>query len=248
MTTNSQLTLGPFIFEGLEVPERIVLKSRQRVIVHHLGSGASAMDSLGEDPQSITFQGTFTGPNTANRIRSIDHLRVLGAPVFFRWSSQILFVIVREFELSYKSSQWTDYKLSCLVMPSAPRDIEETDEILTISASSRVKDIIDLLRDTGISLAAFQAEALVTLAQFNRDEIPLASSRSAQWLLSMIDGALTTLRQEAAGELMKRSYFIETMSREAQNLINASGGMAKLVNARNRLVDIMVRAESVNES
>ena len=79
MTTNSQLTLGPFIFEGLEVPERIVLKSRQRVIVHHLGSGASAMDSLGEDPQSITFQGTFTGPNTANRIRSIDHLPAVAA-------------------------------------------------------------------------------------------------------------------------------------------------------------------------
>src|SRR5580704_3308322 len=97
------LTLGPFSFAGLESPEQVLLKSKQRLAVHHLGSGSTAVDSLGEDFEIASFRGVFSGINAASRIRSIEYLRLQGTPLLLTWGSKTLSVLIREFELSYSS-------------------------------------------------------------------------------------------------------------------------------------------------
>ncbi len=244
--SNSQLTLGPFVFEGLESPERIVLKSKQRLAVHHLGSGLSVTDSLGQEYQSIGFQGAFTGLNAANRIRSIDRLRIQGMPLLFRWSSQALFVILQEFELRYKSSQWVDYRISCLVVQPGHLSVQDTDDVLTASASSQVKEIIALLQDMNLNLTSLQENALLSLSKMKYDMAPQAALQSVQRFLSMIHDRLFVFKEEDQKILLTDSNLIEELPQDIAKLIIMSGRQAKLMTARNRLLDITVRAESIN--
>ena len=61
------LTLGSFSFQGFDSPSSILVKSKQRLAIHHLGSGFSTVDCLGEDNEVASFHGTFTGANAAAR-------------------------------------------------------------------------------------------------------------------------------------------------------------------------------------
>ena len=140
------LTLGPFSFEGLESPQKIQLKTKQRISgVHHLGSGLSAIDYLGNDYEIVSFRGIFSGQNAADRIRSIDYLRILGAPLVLSWSSGgALSVIIRQFELDYSSDRWIPYLLSCYIVRSVGSRVEYPADVMSTSPSTQVSDLCGL--------------------------------------------------------------------------------------------------------
>jgi hypothetical protein len=125
------LRLGPFSFEGLESPQEIQLRARQRLAIRHLGSGSSAIDYLGTDYETVSFRGVFSGTNAADRIRSIDHLRVLGMPLVLSWSSRTLSVIIRQFELDYSSDRWIPYRLTCYIVRSIIGNSESPADIMS---------------------------------------------------------------------------------------------------------------------
>ncbi len=208
----------------------------------------SVTDSLGQEHQSIDFQGTFTGLNAANRIRSIDRMRIQGIPLLFRWNSQTLFVILQEFDLGYKSSQWVDYRISCLVVQSGHLGAQDTDDALTVSASSQVKEIMHLLKNVDMYPTSSQENALIILAKMNYDMAPQPSLQSAHRLLDMIHEQLFMFNEENQVILLTDSDFSEEFPSDVTKLTIISGNQAKLIMARNRLLDITVRAESINET
>ena len=92
---NPQLSLGSFLFEGLESPERIIVKKHRRLMVHRLGSGGAIADWLGDDCPLMSFQGIFSGANAINRARTLEELRTDGRPLVLTWDMQSSFVLVR---------------------------------------------------------------------------------------------------------------------------------------------------------
>jgi hypothetical protein len=234
------LTLGPFSFEGLESPELIQLKAKQRLAVHHLGSGSSITDSLGQDFETASFRGIFAGSNAATRIRSIEYLRLLGEPLPLTWGSTTLFVIIQEFELTYSSNQWVPYKLSCYVMRSRDAQVLTARDLAFASPDSQTGDILDLLQDVDLIPTSAQIAALVELAALNYDTAPLDALQQAMELLGSLDNQIASpsFAQNTNGLSILKSY---------GDIVADMGQQAILGLARNRLINITVSAECVNQ-
>jgi hypothetical protein len=191
--SNPLFILGSISFEGLEVPERVLLKTKHRLVVHKLGSGSSLIDSLGEDVEVVTFNGIFSGINAVGRIRLIEQLRSQGTPIGITWAAKTLSVIIQEFNLNYSSNQWITYQASCYVTGSAnPDKILPTDEVLG-SANTQADDIVGLLQGTDISPTAGQTTAIIALAALNYDIAPSDALQHANALLGSIDSQLESL-------------------------------------------------------
>lgn len=241
------LSLGPFAFEGLESPEQIILRSKQRLIVHHLASGATITNSLGEDCETAIFEGIFAGTDAAARVQLIEGLKSMGAPLPLIWGTRSLLVIIQEFALNYISNQWIPYRLTCLVARSASQWIGMAVDELLVTPVTQVNDVIAMLASTGISATAPQTAALVELANQNYDVVPPAAMRSARPLGDMVNNKIATeelaLRNNPANAT-------ELTGQEAQwlgDIVENVGLQAALVLARNQLTALFVSAASVNQ-
>jgi len=234
------LTLGSFSFIGLESPEQVLLKSKQRLAIHHLGSGSTAADSLGEDFEIASFRGIFSGINAASRIRSIEYLRRQGAPLFLTWGSKTLSVIIRDFELTYSSNQWVPYSLSCFVLRSNDPGAILSPDVISVSADIQVSDILDLLRTTDVIPSSAQTAALVELATLNYDTPSPDAVQLANALLNLIESqieATLSVPQSGAAET----------SQSLSDIVAEAGQLATLVLAQNRLTSITVGAGCINQ-
>ena len=157
---NSLISLGSFTFQGFEAPDKIVLRGRQRISVHYLGSGQASIGVLGRDYQVLSFQGILSGSNAVHRARVLDQLRFDGDSILFRWESRNDSVIVRDLRFEYRSRFWISYSISCVVMEAAaPGDLAELDTILELGAIS-ISEITQLLEDTAMTAAVPQIASL----------------------------------------------------------------------------------------
>jgi hypothetical protein len=246
LMSTSLLTLGSFSFLGFESPDRISVKSKQRLAAHHLGSGISTVDCLGEDSQIASFRGTFTGTNAADRIRSIEYLRVQGRPVALTWGSQTLSVIIQAFELSYVSNQWIPYKLTCVVAAAMGLGVENALDSISQSPDMQVVDILDLLRKSYVNATSDQMAALTELATINYDVAPFDAIQRANELGTSISSMILTqdsaLQVDGGPALVADEKLATTMI----DLIAAAGQEASLVFARNRIACLVINCQSNN--
>ncbi len=241
------LTLGTFSFDGFELPQQIRLESNQRLAVHHLGSGLSTIDCLGEDCEIVSFRGTFSGTNVAERIRSIDFLRVQGRPLRLAWGSQALLVLIYKFDLNYSSTLWVPYELSCLVVRSSnPSVLNELDTLFT-SAATQVGDVLGLLQSIGATLSSEQATALTTLAGLNYDIPPQGALAITQSLISSISEQITALGNTLDTGNLASPDPPARLAPWPDDCVANAGLEATLILARNRLSSAIISAESVSE-
>ena len=155
------LTIGSYIFSNLEVPEKIVVRSKTRLVVHQLGSGSSIVDALGEEPEIVSFSGIFAGENAEARARPIEAIRSNSAPVPLVWGSRTLQVVIQRFELTYVSNRWIPYKISCYVLKPLEQVTANKSFAIEPSPNAQVSDILGLLQNTGVTLGSDQIAALV---------------------------------------------------------------------------------------
>jgi hypothetical protein len=236
------LTLGSFSFEGLESPDRIILKNKQRLVVHHLGSGKLMVDSLGEDSQIVTFRGVFSGLNAPIRIRAVEYMRVQGLPVLLIWDSQTLAVLIREFELTYLSSQWVSYRISCLVVQSLDPQSDAGQDPMFASPAVQVNDLSGLLIGTAVSPTTAELVSLTELATLDYDSPPLDSIGQAQTLLDLIAASFVIVSE------MPPNPMSGSVVTYLANTTGSFGQCSLLKLAENRLLGIMVQAEAVSQS
>jgi hypothetical protein len=244
--SESLLTLGSFSFQGFESPDRILLKSKQRLAIHHLGSGISTVDCLGEDSEVASFRGTFTGANAPARIRSIEYLRVQGQPVALIWGSKALSVIIQAFELTYVSNQWIPYKLTCVVTGSAGLGTENLLDPISESPDTQVGDILSLLRGSYVSATSDQLAALAGLAAMNYDVASPAAIQRARELRISINSQIATLDSvlQSGGGLMPVAQ--EKLATAIVDLIAAAGQESSLVLAGNRIASLIITSLGTN--
>ena len=242
---NSLLTLGPFSFEGLEAPDRILLKTKHRLAVHRLGSGYLSIDSLGEDAEVVSFRGMFTGPNAAARSRTIEQLRSKGAPLNLTWNSKTLSVVIRDFELNYSSDQWIPYKLSCYVARSSIEEVAISTSGTVAAADTQISDIVGLLKNTGINPTPDQITALGELAALNFDVAPVGAVQQTQALCTAIDNQLASADEVSLSDFTGASEFTYAEASSLIGIVSNAGQLAALVLARNRLTCLSVSAEAV---
>jgi hypothetical protein len=241
------LTLGTFVFEGLEAPESLLLKKKQRIAIHRMGSGTSSIDSLGEDLEVVSFRGIFSGTNASDRIRSIEYLKSQGLPIQLTWDAKVLSVIIREFDLKYSSNQWIPYELSCYVVITPQLLIGILNYDLLGSPDTQLGDIVSLLQNTGLSLTSNQMPAIITLAALDFDKAPSDALQQVQLLLDSINSQLTSLDFGSSGV---SAGVIEACSEESHfvsNIVASAGSEAALVLVRNRLLGVNVCAEGNNQ-
>jgi hypothetical protein len=244
---NSLLSLGTFSFEGLESPEQIHLKTKQRIAIHRLGSGLSIADCLGEDCETASFRGIFSGASAVDRISSLDYLRIQGMPLTLTWGSQALSVIIQEFELDYSSDLWIPYKLSCYVVRSTGTSENVSADETTATAATQVGNMLSLLNTTGINPTSGQVAATTALAMLNYD-LPSPSALSqAQELVHSIDNRLARLASITPDDALTDPGSDHEQANWINAMVTNLGLRAALVLARNRLMSVVVRAESINQ-
>ena len=241
----SLLTLGSFSFQGLETPERIYLKKKQRLATHHLGSGLFTTNVLGEDFEIVSFSGTFSGAGAGGRIRLIDSLRIHGAPLVLVWGAKTLLVLIEEFDLNYLSEQWIPYKLSCRVVSSTGVTPASPLDIISSSALEQMSSITYLLGNTAITPTRDQTDALLTLAASNYDTPPLEAIHQAQTLMGEIDTRIAGLNVPTESDASSMGTIASQEGLRMTNVVSNLGLQATLLLARNRVANVIVCAEAI---
>lgn len=110
--------LGPVVFSGFEVPERISLGGKQKLVVHTMPGGGRIVDVMGQDDAPIKWSGVFSGSNAAGRVRTLERLRRNGSQLQLSWDAWRFRVIIQEFEANFESSNWIPYRIELCVLPS----------------------------------------------------------------------------------------------------------------------------------
>jgi hypothetical protein len=241
------LKLGRFSFTGLESPERIHLQAKQRLAIHHLGSGQSTADCLGEDAKIATFRGIFSGINAAERARSINYLRDEGLPLMLEWGTESLLVIIQKLELDYSSALWVPYQLSCYVVQWTETNVEVEADIISETPIAQVGDLLGLMQNSSVSPTSDQCSALIALTTRNYDQPSADALARTEQLVSLIDDQLATLA-DAPFDIVRLPYALPPDGADwIDQIVANSGQQAGLILARNRVMNIVVRANGSDQ-
>jgi hypothetical protein len=110
------LTLGNFVFENFEIPERINFGGAQRVATHRMVGGRRVVDAMGPDDADITWGGRFRGFDATYRARQIDTLRRTGKKVELAWHAFGYDVVVTQFKAEFDRPYEIPYSITVHVV------------------------------------------------------------------------------------------------------------------------------------
>ncbi len=117
MTT--ELVLGEFVFQGMEIPEVIGFGGDQRLSIKKLVGGARVIDAMGADPRPPEWSGTFfptpDGQSALDRALTVQQMQAAAQPVTLSWDELYLMVYIRSFEPDYRFAR-IPYKIVCEVL------------------------------------------------------------------------------------------------------------------------------------
>ena len=176
IATGGAVSLGPITFAGFEVPARINFGGTQQLVVHKFPGGSRVIDSLGDDPATPQWRGTFTGPLAAVRARQVNALRLAAQPVPLSFGPFTAQVVIKRFTASYeRNGYWIPYSISCEVLPpQAGQDAVGGTALAGLigdDAASALSSVSDAAAQVASVTATAAAQASSTLAQIT----PLAS-------------------------------------------------------------------------
>ena len=110
------LVLGPVVFQGFEVPERIRFGGKQRLAVHALPGGGRVVDVMGDEDAPVAWSGVFSGPDAAGRVRVLERLRRAGEVLELSWEGWRYSVILESFDAETANPAWVPYRLRACVV------------------------------------------------------------------------------------------------------------------------------------
>lgn len=111
-----QPTLGPVVFSGFEIPQKIVLGGKQRLVVHTMPGGRRVVDAMGPEEDVIQWSGIFSGSAAADRVRTLDRLRQSGDVLLFTWNSWRYHVVIQSFDTDVAAASWVPYQIGLCVV------------------------------------------------------------------------------------------------------------------------------------
>jgi hypothetical protein len=113
---DTKLILGGVAFQGFEIPDAIKgFGGRHHINKHVLVGGQRVLDTMGPDPDDITWSGNFRGPNALSRALAVDAMRQSGAQVALSWGGLFYMVVVSAFAPNYRKRYEIPYSITCMV-------------------------------------------------------------------------------------------------------------------------------------
>lgn len=223
------LLLGPVAFDAFEVPGRIEFGGHQRLAVHALPGGVRIVDAMGRDDAPVLWSGVFTGPTAGERVRLLDLLRVVGAPLPLVWGDFLFDVVIERFDVRFEQPNWIPYRIACVVLSDLA-----VPEQLALSLSAQLGgDLTSAaacpelgLASASDALAAPGATTRGTLAYGQASLALSAASAQASGLLAAGGAALDQAQSvpeaaAAAGQMAQAAAATGFLQRAAGNLSRA---------------------------
>lgn len=119
------VVLGPVVFAGFEVPERIALGGQQRLAVHDLPGGGRVIDVLGASEADLVWSGVISGPDAEERVRVLEGLRRGGLSWPLAWDGWRFTVIIKRFQAAVAGPFWAPYRITCAVVAEGDAEVLE---------------------------------------------------------------------------------------------------------------------------
>ena len=119
------LVLGPFTFEGPEVPEQINFGGAQMLAVHQLIGGDRIVDALGRNDDDITWKGLFFGQTASARAQYLDGLRITGKALTLKWGSFRYQVVIKSFKPEFKQTYQVPYTIVCTPVKDETKPVKK---------------------------------------------------------------------------------------------------------------------------
>lgn len=160
--------LGPVAFSGFEVPERITVGGKQRLVVHTLPGGGRIVDAMGPDDAPIRWSGVFSGPNASERVRTLERLRRAGDVLLLSWDGWRYSVIIQVFEAEVTSAWWIPYRIELCVLPQDGADVLDwldavVEPALTVTLGP-TDDLQERIDQAGVELGTSDVAGAISAA------------------------------------------------------------------------------------
>ena len=178
------LIIGPLVLQGYEVPNHITIGGSQAVTIHKLPGGGRIIDAMGPDDGMVAWRGLFIGPNAAQRVRSLDIMRVQGAPQVLSFGDYSFNVIIIHCEYDYQErGTIISYRIRTEIVP-------DPSSLTTMSPDVNVALQDDL--DIGQALITTSAAAAATYIPLIGKSDAANITASAYGLMTITDGISAT--------------------------------------------------------
>lgn len=240
------LTIGPFVFEDLEIPESISINKKQRTTIYRTGDGTSLIDVLGEDYQEISFSGIFSGRRAAARLRQLDLLRAQGIALQLTWETETVVATIHALKVIYKSSMWISYSIKCYTM--TPKFLNETGNSESIfgSVSEQVSEIGEGLSYLKMPLSPDQVRSISVLSGMNYD---IADQKHIDILKTLYRTLEIQNARERHSETSIKLGSLGSSSLsggEFLSITSSLGSEVQKINVRNKIQYIVVQSLSAS--
>jgi hypothetical protein len=112
------LTFGDVAFNSEECPAHLPLPVVAKTVVSELVGGGRVVQSMGPQPQQVTFSGTFWNVNVATRVALLRSYCVSGIAQSLTWGVEAYTGILSKFEPTYQNVNRCDYSLTIEIINS----------------------------------------------------------------------------------------------------------------------------------
>jgi hypothetical protein len=133
---STTVTLGDFVFAGMEMPESLRFGGGQALVVHRLIGGQKVVDAMGPDDAPPEWGGWFRGENALERARYLDTLRKQGKALTFTYSEFRYLVLIASFTADFQRPYQIPFRISLEV-------VDDLTAPVTVIAPSSIDDVMD---------------------------------------------------------------------------------------------------------
>ena len=112
------LILDTVVFEDFAIPDSISGGMGQMLGVHKTIGGDRTVDSMGQDPDDLSWSGRLRGPSASDSASVLEALAASGDEVSCSWGPRFYTVVVKNFKFKYMAYFEVTYDISLVVVDS----------------------------------------------------------------------------------------------------------------------------------
>jgi hypothetical protein len=231
-----KVTLGDFVFQGLEIPESIPYGGSQKLVTHELVGGVRVVDAMGRSDMPLVWSGLLLGQEANNRARYLNNLRIAGKVLSLTWHEMSFNVVIQEFTANFQRYYEVPYSIHCVVVEDLTTPIvgfitESVDSLVDgdmTQATSIGGDIGDSVLSTTLgtlnnAIAQVSSFAKATQATINSVLLPLAAVQArVRILIDSVGGVVNNVT--TLGGILPNN----TIAQNAANILNQVVSMTNL--------------------
>ncbi len=116
ITFGTKVIIGGITLQDFEVPERIALPGKQKVVTHLMIGGKKTLDTLGVTYDDLSWSGIINGPNASSRVQSFEAIRDAGKVVTLTCDDFSFDVVITTFTPQYEYEFRRPYSIEMVVL------------------------------------------------------------------------------------------------------------------------------------